>query len=216
MNTLFIIYHVLLAITFILYLIFKRNDKRLIYLGILLAVSNLIEAIVAYSINVKQPFFYWYHIFIPIDYVLLSLLFWGFQKVRWVRTLTIITIPFFIVISMWLSVFKIPPNEYPGLHSIFRGILLIVISILTLFTFNEKEKYFRVSIFWICIAVLILYSGGFFMKGFYNILLERYPAEKQYFKRLHSIISIIFNYLFYVFIIIGLVCSRAKKSLRLQ
>lgn len=216
MNPLFFIYHLLLAVTFILYLIFKRSDKRLVYLGILLAVSNIVETIVAYSINVGQPFFYWYHIFIPIDYILLSLLFWNFQKVKWIKAFTIITIPFFVIICLWLSIFKIPLNEYPSLHSIFRGILLILVSVLTLFTFSEDDKYYRVSIFWICIGVLILYSGGFFVKGFYNYLLERYPEEKQYFKRLHSLISIIFNYLFYGLIIIGLICSRAKKSLRLQ
>ena len=181
MNPLFFIYHLLLAVTFILYLIFKRSDKRLVYLGILLAVSNIVETIVAYSINVGQPFFYWYHIFIPIDYILLSLLFWNFQKVKWIKAFTIITIPFFVIICLWLSIFKIPLNEYPSLHSIFRGILLILISVLTLFTFSEDDKYYRVSIFWICIGVLILYSGGFFCQRLLQLFIGKISRGKAIF-----------------------------------
>ena len=181
-------------------------------MGILLAVSNIIEGIVYFKVNSGQPFFIYYHIFIPVDFLCLCLLFYNYQDNFILKKVILVISLAFVVFSYSWSFLLNNPSHYPGLSSLLRGILLIVLSVLTLFTFTSEKRFYKVPVFWICMGVLILYSGGFLVKGFYNILLQKYPEEKAYFKKLHSVISIIFNYIFYCLIITGLLCSRAKRK----
>lgn len=195
-----------------MFLLFQRRNRQLLPLGILLLVSNIIEGIVYFKVNSGQPFFIYYHIFIPVDFVCLCLLFYNYQDNLVLRKIVLVISIVFVAFSYIWSFLLNDPWSYPGLTSLLRGTLLIILSVLTLFTFSSAEKFYKVPVFWICIGVLMLYSGGFLVKGFYNILLKKYPEEKAYFKKLHSVISIIFNYLFYCFIITGLLCSRIRRK----
>jgi arginine exporter protein ArgO len=114
-----------------------------------------------------------------------------------------------VLLSLLLSFSLIKFSNYQGLNTTVRGVFLIILSIVTLFTFKSNYPYYKVAIFWIGVGVLLYYGGIFFINGAYSSLIKKYPTDLAYFKKLHSIFNIIFNYLLYLFISIGLLCPRA-------
>jgi hypothetical protein len=182
------------------------------YMVGLLLTSIVTEGLVEWSLRTGREYYYFYHFYGPMEYIFLALFFYKNQPRRYIRTIILPSIPLFVFLSLALSFSLIGLKGYQGLNTITRGILLILLSIITLFTFENDKPFYRVAVFWICTGILIYYSGTFFINGVYNGLLKKYPMEKDYFKKLHGIINVVFNYLLYIFFCIGILCSRPGKK----
>lgn len=212
MQLYFYIYYVLLLASFTLFLIFKKRDRNLKYIGALLLISFLTEVTVEILIQSGRPYYFLYHFYGLLDYILLVYYLYKNQPVKFIRSVMLWSIPLVFFTCLYLSIFRIGLNNYQGMNIIIRGAILILFSIITLFTFHDEKPIYRVPVFWISVGLIIFFSGTFFMNGVYNGLIKNYPTDKNYYKKLHGIINLGFNYLLYLIFCLAIICSPPKKK----
>ncbi len=206
------LYYALLVTAFALSLVKSKRIKRLGLISLLLFFSILSEISSDYfryiaNTNRYAP----YHFYIPIEYSLVTLYYSYLIPINWVKKLLIITIPVFIISSLLISLYGEKIYEFPSWQYNMDGSLIIIWSVIGLFNlpFNPEKSIFRRSQFWFCIAFMILFSGQFFMNGFFNPLNNSNPDLT---KKLIFIIYYTLNYLFYSLIIVGLLCSKPTRK----
>lgn len=208
-----IIYHfLLLAALFVSLLVFKSENKSLRLFPLILLIGNVIEIIVIIEKgkgNTNYPFFY--HFYIPIEYVVLALFYYLNSERKWVKKSILVSIPIYILICIWLTNSALSREEYPSLQFNLEGVLLIVLAISNLFSLKGEEDLIitRHPLFWIDLAMLLFYTGNFFLMGSYNQLISSNPEiAKQYFKFINNSL----NYSLYILFIIAFICSRPVKK----
>jgi hypothetical protein len=207
-------YYLLLVITFLVFLYYKQYDVRLIPLGYLIAVSIIAEGVVEYLIQKKFAYYYVYHFFGPMEYVCICLFFFQYATNYWLRMTIIVSIPVFVIASLILSLGIINIVNYQGLNTSIRGFLLIIIALISLFSlpYERGKSLYLQPVFWVTVAIMLYYGGVFFINGVYNGLLKKYPLEKDYYQRIHNVINIIFNYIYYIFFCVAFVCSKPNRK----
>ena len=205
------VYYFLLLAAFIVSVVKLKNDKGLNPICLLLAFSIQTELTSDYLRYIlKTNRFAPYHFYIPIEYCLVTYYFSNLIQIEWVKKLLKISIPVYVTISILISVFINKINQLPSLQYNIDGTLIIIWSIITLFNlpFKPEESIFKAPYFWFCIAFMILFSGQFFMNGFFNSLSKTKPILAE---KLGFIIYYCLNYLFYSFMILGLLCSKPTQ-----
>lgn len=191
------------------------RDKSMRLFPYLLLTSLFAELLVIYIyfiLNKKNgEYFIIYHIYIPIDYLFLGLFFYyAFEKQR-IKKVISISIPTFMLISIYLSINIIGFRKYPGLNLNIEGCLLILLSIYRLFTLepNTNISISKHPVFWICTGLLIYNLGGFIFNGYYNFLIETMsPLAKE----LNYILNKSFNIILYISFSIAFICSNLTKK----
>lgn len=213
-----IIYYILLLSAIILSLIAPKDHFRgLIYLRILLIVGFCSELSVdLINSNYKavhappSPIHYFY---IPFEYIMLSVFLKKYLKVKLVKTLINFSFIIYVLVALYFSIFYYSfGKDYPGIIYNFGIGFLIIWSSLLLFNleFNKKVKLIQLPIFWICTAIIILYSGVFFYNGVYNYLVD---ARTELAYKLRRNINLNLNFIFYILLCYSFICSiRHKKS----
>lgn len=152
-----------------------------------------------------------YHIYIPAEYSLLALFFARQRIAPHVKRYILLSIPVFIVASAIISLFIIQPPHFPSVQFNAEGLLIIVISVYTLFAIEADDltPFHTFPIFWICSGIILFHTGLFLFNGAYNYLLSNQTREA---KHLHSLINTNLQYLLYLFWIIGFLCRQRKRS----
>jgi hypothetical protein len=204
-----------LAISLYCYPSFEQNKSLKIFPW-LLTISLLTEV----GVNIlhyvfEQSFLFMYHFYIPVEYALLAYFFYLNSTHPDVKKSILISIPAFILVSIYISVKISPITTHPGLNFNLAGMLLIIWSLLTLFSVNPTANVsmVRLPIFWICLGILIFHCGIFIFNGVYNYLLQNHT---QLAKDLHKLIIKNLNYLLYICFSTGFICSNQMKKYSLQ
>ncbi len=201
------LYYILLAIAFAFAYSSTSNDKRLGIICWLLFFSIMTELVSDYFRSFAETDRYTpYHFYIPIEYCLVTLYFSRLLQIAWLRKLLLITIPVFIIFSIIISTYFQGINELPSWQYNTEGTLIIIWCVISLFNLpiNPEVNILKTFQFWFCIAFMIMFSGQFFLNGFFNPLKNTNPEIT---KNLIFIYYVL-NYLFYTLIIFGLLCSR--------
>ena len=202
------LYYILLVIAFAISYVCSKNDKALVIIYWLFLFSILSENVSDYFRHINEAKRYSpYHFYIPIEYSLVTFYFSRQLKIKWLKKVLPWTIPIFILYSIAISVFVQGTEEFPSWQYNVDGILIIIWCVISLFNLplNPEVTIYKTFQFWFCIAFMLLFSGQFFMNGFFNPLQETNPGITQ---KLIFIVYYILNYLFYTLIIFGLLCSR--------
>lgn len=217
MQVYYYLYYALLLCSFLLFLKFRRADKKVWPIGWLMAVSFIVEIFVEYRISRSQPYYFIYHFFGPVEYSFFCFYFSSYLK-GIIRTFILLSIPVFILISFSISYHLVSIGSYGGINLIIRGTLLMAWALICLFNLpiTGVSNIFKLPEFWIVTGVILYYGGVFFMNGLYNGLVKLHPAEKTYYKHLHNIINLVFNYFLYMMFCTGILCLPAKKKLSSQ
>lgn len=205
------LYYILLIVAFILAYIRSKNDKTLLIICWLLFFSIVSETVSDYFRFFAETERYTpYHFYIPIEYCLVTFYSSRLLQKPWLKKLLIISIPFFILFSIIISILQ-GINEFPSWQYNIEGTLIIIWCVLSLFNLplNPDVNIFKTFQFWFCIAFMLLFSGQFFMNGFFNSLKKTNPEIT---KKLIFIVYYVLNYVFYTLIIFGLLCSRPIRK----
>lgn len=203
------IYFILLLAALILCIIVIKKEQGFSSLALLLLFSIITEIGAEICKQYKQNYYFLYHIFTLFEYSFIAFYLSKYQKSVLIKKIISISIPFFIVSSLLLSIFIVRINEYPGLQYNLEGVLLILWSLVSLFSFTpvNNDPLYKQSSFWIASGFFIFYVGIFFVNGVFNYFFSKSDPNV---KILHTVINTIFNYTLYIFMIIGFLCSLKK------
>jgi hypothetical protein len=194
---------------------FKKGHKRFLILAVLLLATTSTELYVQYLIQRKADFTYVYHAFIAIEYPLFCWFLIGAIKPGRFSTAMKISIPVYIIISLFLSWNKYHFTGFPGLNINMEGMLQSIVCTYILFNLEvqEERSILKNQYFWICSGILIFFGTTFFFNGVYSKVLHM-GAEKA--SLLFGIINKPLNLIFYALIIIGILCLPMNRKLTTQ
>jgi hypothetical protein len=165
-----------------------------------------------------------YHIYIPIEYVILSLFFYKNNTSKPLRKAVFISIVVFLTVSALISYTDIaktnPPytaaNEFPfpDLNYNIEGVLLIVFSVITLFSaeVDEQTVISKKLYFWICLGLMIYHTGVFIINPSYNDLIKIPIADTTLATVINNVLNVTMYFLFSIGLIKSTVWEQKKKS----
>lgn len=210
-----IAYYFFMSIALMCSMRFSGKEARFIILSVLLSLSIITEITVDNLKSFGKDHRLIYHVYIPIEYFLLALFFSKQNIIKHAKNAILISIPIFVLISLFISIFVIAPPQFPGLQFNIEGLFLIVVSLFILLTveLDSLKPFYQFSIFWICSGVILFHAGLFLFNGAYNYLLSNETREA---KRLHILINTTLQYLLYLFWIIGFLCPQHKKNFTIR
>lgn len=209
-QTKFLVYYILMLVTSILGIVFFNKKRNLQSLFILLPISLSTELLVEFLIYKGKNFYPLYHFYEIIDFFLLCLLFYknrNFSGVGYLPVFFYISFLFFISIIYLLN----PSiSQYPSIHYSIESFLLITLSIRFLWTIEPQNSntLIETGMFWVASGLILFHSGIFIVNGSFNYLIKGSPESLI----LKDWINMVFNYILYIFFIIGILCQKSSKT----
>jgi hypothetical protein len=206
------IYYVLLFIATIASFICIKKDRRLLAFSLLLLFSLIEELCFEYlRLKTGHQYFVIYHFYAPVYYSLFACYYCLNVESKFLKKSLALSIPLFWIATAILSLSHHNYNNFPGIQLNLIGILIIMASLIVMFNIDVRDKYpiYQRPVFWISLSTLIFYSGLFLLNGVYGYLLKN---NEDLAKRLNAIVNNNLNYLYYLLIIIGMVCSKPVKK----
>jgi hypothetical protein len=213
MNITDIIYFILLAAAIIFYIIAARNKKYysstiMVYL-VLVLLTSIIAMSMMYA-GVKNNLFL-FHIYTPIDYTILSLLYRHAVSSTITKKIITVSIPVFILLSIVFSVFVQKITENNSFITIIESLLILSWSLFYLreiMLLQQVTHLQRFPMFWICVGILFYYTGSLITEGMLNYLIK----HSMLLARQVYNFSYIFKYLLFILLIIGAWCQIVYKG----
>ncbi|UAY51549.1 hypothetical protein [Ferruginibacter albus] len=212
-----IIYYIILFTACILSVIRIKHDRRLLVFAILLITSlseELLFEVLEYK-KVGKNFYFIYHFFAPVYYGLFAYYFSLAVPKGKIRNSIRISIPLFTIATLAISFSQESFKVFPGVQLNIIGVLLIINSLIALFQLDVRDRtpLLRRPIFWISISTLFFYSVLFSLNGFFNYLMKH---NFNLAVNLYQLLNNNLNYLYYLLIIIGMLCSKPIQKYSLQ
>ncbi len=205
------VYYILMVVAFAVACVRSKNEKSFKIICWLLFFSILTETASDYfrAFDDKKKYIP-YHFYIPFEYCLVTFYLSVLLQIRWVKRILIVSIPVFLITSALISIYWNDVEDLPSWQYNIEGTLIIIWCIINLFNLppDPVGNIFKTFQFWFCVAFMIMFSGQFFLNGFFNPLQNRNPEVKQNL----SLVYLVLNYLFYTLIIFGLLCSRPTTN----
>lgn len=186
------------------------NYLRLLLIGGLIS-EVLVDATSAFSFNSNLI----YYIYLPFEYLMLTLFFAKSVKMNSSQRIIVFSIPVYLMIYVALLFYYYPKFEYPGMIYNLGCLIIIIWAVIRLFNLEivDEVSIVKNPLFWICTGLLILYTGVFFYNAVYNYLLH---AKSELASSLRLIINMNLNYLFYLAWIYAFICSIRLKKYSIQ
>lgn len=208
-----VIYRLVFFIAFLFsFTVIKNKNRSLLVFPLLLFIGNIVELIVL-LLKSKPYYPIVYHVYIPIEYMLLSYFYLQNLNSKRMKQFILFTIPLFFILCITISYRTIQPFIYPHptLQFNIAGILLVVFALTSLFHIKEDmaSSIYKNYLFWINIGILFFYSGNFLLMGTYNYLKQRDP---DFATQLWSMFNTTLNVVLYIFFIIGFICSKPIRK----
>lgn len=187
------------------------GNKRFLWMSILLAITLLVELIAEILIYRKIDFVWLYHLFSPIEYLLLSFYLTSGIVVRPMRFTFRLSTILYGFFSLLISIYVYQFKTMPGINIGIEGMLVFSLSTYRLFTLEvtDDRPIFLKSDFWIATGFLLFFGTSSFFFGVYT------PLFKLSTNNAFSLFGVLvapLNLLLYSFIIIGLACSIQRKK----
>jgi len=210
-----VIYYILFTTALILsFMAAKENFRGLNYLRILLVVGLVSELIVDAMDHFTEYPNLFYYIYIPFEFIILSLFFKKSTDNKLLKTVILYSISAYSVIVIGIISYH-SVSDYPGIIYNIGCTFILIWAVTMLFTFEVKNglTLIKLPFFWICTGLIILYSGVFFYNSVYNYLLEE---QTDLAKRLRILVNLNLNYLFYIIWSYAFICSIRLKKYSIQ
>jgi hypothetical protein len=207
MTVLDIIFFVLLLLAIVSYA-FRSKERygRIILVYLLLALVTSIATIFVLLVGRLTNNLFIFHIFTPIQYLILSLLY--SYEISAVPTRRIIraSIPIFIGVCILLSLFVQKMTDNDSIETIIGSIALILWPLLFLrqtLKLQEVNSLLRFPLFWISVGLLFYFVGSLATEGMldYLILHDMEMAQKVF------LLTYIFKYMLFIMLFIGAWCE---------
>ncbi|WP_339071650.1 hypothetical protein [Chitinophaga sp. 180180018-3] len=202
-------YYVLLVACFVISL-FHLRYPVVRMLSLLLAASILTEIIVELIGTKKLGFFVVYHVFVVLEYSLITIILRaGIRDYRW-RLIMGISIFIFAFLSLFYSFVMGRWQAFPGINITIESFLVICWCILSFFSISpdSEASIFQHPVFWLTLAFFIYFAASVSVNAFYNLLLANDTARARPF---FAVLNSLSNYLLYIMLIKGVVCFRSNR-----
>lgn len=209
------VYFGLLFITLISYVISFGKKEQYVRMVILLMIlwfsTSAIAIYLAKYAGFKNNLFV-FHISTPLEYVILSMLFRDVIANAAVKRIIILSIPFFIALSILFAVFIQAPDTNNSNIIIIESVILLFLSLFFLreiLLLQQVTVLHRFPMFWVCVGILFYYTGNLVIEGMLNYMI-RHSMELA--RRTYRV-GYIFKYLLFILFIIGAFCSKSPRLL---
>lgn len=210
-------YFGLLLINLVVFTIaLRKNESHNKYVILLLALWLLTSATaigLTYYAGIKNNLFI-FHITTPLEYLIISLLYRDAFVNTAIKKMISISIPFFILGSIVLSVFIQSIQSNNSYVVILESIILIIFSLLFLrevLLLQQVMILHRFPMFWISVGIMFCYTGNLITEGMMNYMVRQ---SMELAMRTYRF-SFIFKYLLFILFMIGAFCNY-KPSLFLK
>jgi len=152
--------------------LFNRLEREAKILVAYLILIGLVEAFSFYQALNKVSTIWLFHVFTPLEYGFLVVVFSYWQKKPLLRLLLRLSIPLFALICLVNKLFLESLVSFDNFTASLEGSALIMISVYTLFNLyrDNSGPISRDPRFWITVAVLIYFSGSLPTFAFANII----------------------------------------------
>ena len=205
------IYYILLLLCFGVSLYFGQF-RMVRLLTILLFLSIVVELFAELLKARGQNFFVYYHLFTIAEYLLITLILREsvpFGRLRNVMNYSIILFPLFALINgFFIEDFQ----HFPSIAHGVEGLLLICWSLWALWNLEASgnTSILRQPVFWFALAFLTYFAVSLVYNSVYKqLLFVRAPQARHLF----TVVNSLSNYLLYIFIIIGILQYKWRKSI---
>ncbi|MCE7066658.1 hypothetical protein [Dyadobacter sp. CY326] len=210
-----ILYYLLMFTCLMVFLCRRKHlGKSLFLMGPLLICSISVELVTEYQRKFLHAHdWYQYHIFQPVEFIILTLLFYANMKSHAIRTVMLVSIPVFIIVIT--SYYLVHPRSFNSekfidfqLESFFLIIWAILYLVELINTDHVVDSILRIPFFWISFAVLLFFSGNMFIMGFRDFLAKHHAGVRNTI----MLVPQYLNLIFYFMIIIGFLCKPTRKK----
>ena len=142
-----------------------RLEMRLLLL--LFASMALVEALSFYQAYNYRGTIWLFHLYTPVEYSLLALVFSFWQKRAFLRKMLLYSIPLFVLICVGSELFLATSNNFDNFTASLESVLLVAISSFTLLGINLEDggNILGDPRFWVGTAVLIYFAGNLMIFG---------------------------------------------------
>jgi len=178
----------------------------LISLMILWLVTTLAAVYSTKYAGLKNNLFI-FHIFTPLEYVLLALFYRDIIVNKIVKKAITWSIPIFILLAILFSLFiQKPDTSNSGMITI-ESVIIIFLSLFFLrevLLLQHATILYRFPLFWICVGILFYFTGNLVIEGLLNYMINHsMPLARRVYHIGH-----VFKYLLFILFIIGAYCNR--------
>jgi hypothetical protein len=185
---------------------FGRLDRQMRLLLLLVVIIGTTESMTFYFSEILHRDYHWiHHIYLPIEYAILTLIFSSWIRHPLISRLLRFSIPFFWVFSIFNSFLL---QNLKDLNSYSITLSLIVYTVMSLYVLfqimsEDTGHVIKNHIFWISSGLLIFSAGDLAYFAFYSLI------------RTHYLIAIwathtILNIAMLIFYSIGFICQGRK------
>lgn len=207
------VYFGLLFITMVSYLIlFRRKElyvKMVISLmGVWFLTTAVAICLIRYA-GFKNNLFV-FHVSTPLEYIVLVLLYKNVIVNQKVKKYILLSIPFFIAVSILFAIFVQTPDTNNTQIIIIESVFMVFLSLFFLrevLLLQQVTELHRFPMFWISVGILFYFIGNLVIEGMLNYLINHSMdlAKKAY------RIGYIFKYLLFILFIIGALCNTRSR-----
>jgi len=178
----------------------------LILLMILWLVTTLAAIYSTKYAGLKNNLFI-FHIFTPLEYVLLALFYRDIIVNSRVKKIISYSIPIFILLAILFSVFIQKPDTSNSTVIMIESVIVIFLSLFFLrevLLLQHATILYRFPLFWISVGILFYFTGNMIIEGLLNYMISH---SMQLARRVYHI-GHVFKYLLFLLFIIGAYCNR--------
>jgi hypothetical protein len=174
----------------------------------LLASSAAFAATLVF--DVKNNLFV-FHIHTPIEYCVVSLLYVSSLENRKIKNVILISIPVFVVLCIFLSLFIQPVTDNNAAMIIVESMLTIIWSLLFIretIMLQKQNTLLRFPMFWISVGLMFYFVGAQVFDGLLNYLMfESMELARRVYRLMY-----VFRFALMILLIVGAYCGILFKE----
>lgn len=205
----FVVYLFLILIIFLLGVDkYNKNSKPYRVLTVLFGLTLISEMFSRIIIDLAGKSMPVYHVFVPVQFLLLSLVYYYFSLFKRRKIVYIVLVTAFLLFCFLNVIYFQTLNQFPSntlLCSSMVMVLLALLSLKKIFDTDTNRNLFQNPAFLFNCAILLFYTTTFLFWSFYNILIRSHISTKPFATVIYFV-----NILFYL--ILGYSAFLDRKS----
>ena len=191
---------------------FQRASRPWRVLLVLVACTLVAESLAEYFAHRYHNNLVVYHVFHPLEYSLLALVFRDLIGNRTLKTVILVSILLYMPFSILNSLYweRVAENQINITAILVQSILLVWFALQVLFEFLRQPVYENIypkPSFWLSMGVLIFFATNIFFWGYYNRLSDNERGVQVFYK-----ILFYENLLLYFLMAVALTLVRFAQS----
>jgi hypothetical protein len=210
------VYFGLLFITLVSYIISygkkEQHKKWVILLMILWFFTAAIAIFLVKNARFKNNLFV-FHLSTPLEFIILAMLFRNVIVNASVKKFLLLSIPFFVALSIFFALFIQTPDTNNSYVIIIESVILLFLCLFFLreiLLLQQVTALHRYPMFWICAGILFYFIGNLVIEGMLNYMI-RHSMELA--KRSYRF-GYIFKYFLFILFFIGAFCNKSSRLLK--